>query len=226
MRILIVEDDAALQEGLCDLLRAAGHAVEAVGEGRAAVDRGTREAFDLVVLDLMLPGLSGRDACSRLRLARPGLGILMLTALSSRAHRVDGLRLGADDYLTKPFAPEELLLRVAALGRRLGPHAAEADALDADGCRLDLGRLQGSRDGRAFTLTPREAGILRLLHRHRLRAVSRGELLEQVWNAPPTLATRTVDAAVVKLRRKIEREPTAPRIVVSVQGVGYAWGAP
>jgi len=225
MRILLVEDDAALQEGLVDLLSAAQHVVVAVRDGQTALELGTREAFDLVVLDLMIPRLSGRDVCRRLRVARPDLGILVLTALASPAHRVDGLRQGADDYLTKPFAPEELLLRVAALGRRLSAASSAPERLEVDECTLDLSRLEGSRDGRTFTLTPREAGILRLHNRHRARAVSRGELLERVWGSPPDLRTRSVDAAIVKLRQKIERDPAAPRIVVSVQGVGYAWGA-
>jgi two-component system response regulator RegX3 len=224
MRILVVEDDAALREGLVDLLTGAGHEVEAASDGPAAVEAGGREPFDLVVLDVMLPGLDGHEACRRMCTSRPGVGILMLTALASREHRVEGLRSGADDYLTKPFAPEELLLRVTALGRRLAAAPAEPERIEADGCLMDLGRFQAIREGRAVPLTPREAGILRWLHRHRRRAVSRGELLERVWGVRSDLETRTVDAAIVKLRQKVERRPGQPRIVVSVQGVGYAWG--
>jgi DNA-binding response OmpR family regulator len=225
MKILVVEDDGALREGIADLLRTAGHVVETAGDGRSAVEIGSRDPFDLVVLDLMLPHLSGQDACDRLRTARPGIAVLMLTALGSRKHVIEGLRHGADDYMTKPFAPEELLLRVAALGRRMAAAPATPEVIEVDGCTLDLGRLEATRDDRTVTLTPREAGMLRWLFRHRARAVSRAELLENVWGVRGDLETRTVDAAIVKLRQKVEREPAAPQIVVSVQGVGYAWGA-
>jgi len=226
MRILIVEGDASLREGLIDLLGAAGHEVSSSARGDEAAELGVREPFDLVLLDLMLPGLGGQEICRRIRLARPGVGVLMLTALGGRLDKVEGFRAGADDYLVKPFAPEELLARVEALGRRLRSRDPEPETLTADGCAIDLGRLTAERDGASRTLTPREAGILRWLHLHRARAVSRGELLQHVWGVRPDLETRTVDAAIVKLRQKIEREPAAPRIVVSVQGVGYAWGLP
>lgn len=226
MRLLLVEDDDTLREGLDDLLASAGHQVVAVSRGDEAVERGTREAFDAVVLDLMLPGLDGHEVCRRLRIARPGIGVLMLTALGSRQDKLDGFRTGADDYLVKPFAPEELLARLEALGRRLAAQPPDPEILQVDGCTLDLGRLTATREGASVTLTPREAGILRWLHRNRARAVSRGELLQHVWGVRPDLETRTVDAAIVQLRKKVEREPGSPRIVVSVQGVGYAWGLP
>ena len=226
MRILVVEDDASLREGLVDLLEGAGHAVDAVADGRAAVDRGSREPVDVVLLDLMLPRLEGVEACRLLRAARPHVGILMLTARGAHRDRVRGLRAGADDYLPKPFSPDELLARIEALGRRLCAATTEAERLEADGCLLDLGRLCCERDGRRSNLTPREAGILRWLYRHRERAVSRSELLERVWGVRGDLETRTVDASIVKLRKKVERDPRKPCIVVSVQGVGYAWGTP
>jgi two-component system response regulator RegX3 len=224
LKILVVEDDAPLREGLCDLLTGAGHEVEAVGDGQSAVDRGTLVHFDVILLDLMLPRLEGVEACRRLRTARPDVGILMLTARGAQRDRVSGLRAGADDYVTKPFAPDELLARLDALGRRMKMEAAPAERFEVDGCLLDLGRLSCERDGKRTNLTPREAGILRWLHLHRDRAVDRAELLERVWGVRGDLETRTVDASIVKLRRKIERDPASPTIVVSVQGVGYAWG--
>ena len=225
MRILVVEDESLLRDGLADLLRGAGHSVEAVGDGAAGAARGTADAFDLVLLDLMLPKLDGVEVCRRLRQARPGLPILMLTARGGEEDKVRGLNVGADDYVTKPFGARELLARVEALGRRARAAPASPETLESDGCRFDLGRCEAWRGRKAFSLTPREAGILRWLHRHRNRAVSRAELLEQVWGAPGDLETRTVDMAVANLRQKIERDPEAPRIVVSVKGVGYAWGA-
>lgn len=222
MRVLVVEDEPMLRGGLIDLLRGDGHEVEAVGDGQSAVERGTAVAFDAVVLDLMLPRLDGLEVCRRLRRARPGLGILMLTARGSEDDKVAGLHEGADDYVTKPFGARELLARVKALGRRAGPQGEE---IELDGCRLDLGRLRGERGGKAFELTPREVGILRLLWQHRDRAVSRAELLERVWGLSAQTQTRTVDMAIANLRKKVERDASSPCVVVSVKGTGYTLGA-
>jgi len=224
MRILIVEDERTLREGLTDLLSAAGHDVVAHEGGRSAVSCGTHEAFDLVLLDLMLPDLDGIEVCRRLRRARPSMPILMLTARGSEDDKVAGLEAGADDYLTKPFAVRELLARIQALGRRATAVPAEPEILEADGCVIDLGRLEVDRGGGTVSLTPREAGILRWIHRHRARAVSRSELLERIWGTSADLQTRTVDMTIANLRQKIERDPTNPRIVLTVKGAGYAWG--
>lgn len=224
MRILVVEDEPLLRDGLKDLLAGAGHAVEAVGDGRAGAERALAEPFDLLLLDLMLPGLDGLEVCRRVRTARPSLPVLMLTARGGEEDKVKGLRTGADDYVTKPFGAKELLARVEALGRRARSVPSGPEVVEADGCRIDLGRCEARRGRKALALTPREAGLLRFLHRHRNRGVGRPELLEQVWGAPGDLETRTVDMAVANLRQKIERDPASPRIVVSVKGVGYAWG--
>lgn len=224
MRVLIVEDETNLREGLTDLLEAAGHQVRAVADGREAIRLGSVSALDLVVLDVMLPGLDGIEVCRQLRQVRPQLGILMLTARGAEDDKVSGLRAGADDYLTKPFGARELLARVEALGRRSGTPAAAPEVLAAAGWTLDLGRCRAHRDGTEIELTAREAGILRLLWLHRDRAVSRAELLERVWDSRGDLETRAVDMAIVKLRQKIETDPARPRLVVTVKGVGYAWG--
>jgi DNA-binding response OmpR family regulator len=224
MRVLVVEDERRLREGLVDLLSAAGHEVTAVGDGRAAVDTGTGSSFDLVLLDLMLPQLDGIEVCRRLRQARPSLPILMLTARGAEDDKVAGFAAGADDYVTKPFGVRELLARIDAFARRASTAPAEPEVLEADGCTLDLGRHRASRDGDEVHLTAREVGILRWLHRHRSRAVSRSELLERVWGTAGDLQTRTVDMTIAKLRQKIERDPADPRIVVTVTGAGYAWG--
>jgi two-component system response regulator RegX3 len=173
----------------------------------------------------MLPRLDGIEVCRRLRAAHPGLPILMLTARGSEDDKVRGLGEGADDYVTKPFGARELLARVRALGRRAQPGAAELTRFVADGCAMDLARLTAARDGTPVALTPREVGIVRWLHRHRERVVSRAELLERVWGARGDLQTRAVDMAIAVLRKKIERDPAEPRIIVSVKGAGYAWGA-
>ena len=224
MRVLIVEDEQALREGLTDLLTAAGHEVVAFEFGKDAVATGTEEAFDLVLLDLMLPDLDGVEVCRRLRRARPSLHILMLTARGSEDDKVAGLEAGADDYLTKPFAVRELLARIKAFGRRTTALPTEPELLEADGCVIDLGRLEADRDGEIASLTPRETGILRWLHRHRARAVSRSELLERIWGTSGDLQTRTVDMTIANLRQKIERDPADPQIVLTVKGAGYSWG--
>jgi two-component system response regulator RegX3 len=221
MRVLIVEDEPMLRSGLQDLLRGDGHEVEAVGDGQSAVERGLAVAFDAVVLDLMLPKLDGTEVCRRLRQARPGMGILMLTARGSEDDKVAGLVEGADDYVTKPFGARELLARVRALGRRAGP---QAEVIELDGCRLDLAQLRGARGAQGFELTPREAGILRMLLQHRDRVVSRAELLERVWGLSAQTQTRTVDMTIANLRKKIEQAPNEPQIIVSVKGAGYRLG--
>ncbi|HEY4238591.1 MAG TPA: response regulator transcription factor [Kofleriaceae bacterium] len=222
MRILLVEDEAALREGICDLLGGDGHAVTAVGDGIAGVEAGLREPFDLVVLDLMLPRLDGMDVCRRLRAARPGLPIVMLTARGSEDDKVRGLMEGADDYVTKPFSARELLARVRAVGRR-APTEASLDEVQVDGAVIDLARMVVVRGDARVALTPREVGIVRWLHRHRERVVSRAELLEQVFGQRGDTATRAVDMAIAVLRKKLEADPANPTLIVSVKGAGYAW---
>ncbi len=222
MRILVVEDEPALREGLVDLLGGDGHEVTAVGDGVAGVEVGVAEAFDVVVLDVMLPRLDGLEVCRRLRAARPGTPILLLTARGSEDDKVRGLGDGADDYVTKPFSARELLARVRALGRRAP--AMVTDAVEVDGAMLDFARLAVERAGTRTALTPREVGMLRWLHRHKDRVVSRAELLEQVFGMRGDLETRSVDMAIAVLRKKVERDPGRPSIIVSVKGAGYAWG--
>ena len=225
MRILIVEDEQPLRAGLEDLLAAAGHEVAAAADGHAAIAAGLAKPFDLVVLDLMLPGVDGIEVCRRLRQARPEIAILMLTARGSEDDKVAGFAAGADDYLAKPFGVRELLARIEAFARRAGRQPQPLEVLEVAGCRIDLGRHEARRGSQTVALTPREVGILRWLHRHRGRAVSRAELLESVWGASADLQTRTVDMTIAKLRQKIEPDPAIPKIVVTVLGAGYAWGA-
>jgi DNA-binding response OmpR family regulator len=222
MRILVVEDEANLRDGIVDLLEGDGHVVTAVGDGVAGAETGLRERFDLVVLDLMLPRLDGIHVCRRLRAARPGIPILMLTARGSEDDKVRGLVEGADDYVTKPFAARELLARVRALGRR-APAGESVDELRVDDAVIDLARMVVVRGGQHTPLTPREVGIVRWLYHHHDRVVSRAELLEQVFGQRSDLQTRAVDMAIAVLRKKLERNPAMPTLIVSVKGVGYAW---
>ncbi len=225
MKILLVEDEPTLRHGLTDLLDGAGYGVVALSDGSSAATRGAQPDIDLVVLDLTLPGMDGLEVCRKLRAARPGLGILMLTARVQEDDKVLGLGSGADDYVTKPFAVRELLARIEALGRRSRLEAGAApERIELDGCDIDLGRCTATRNGQTVGLTAREARLLRLLHQNRARAMTRGELLEKVWEASGTLQTRTVDMTVANLRQKIERDPSTPQIVTTVKGVGYAFG--
>jgi DNA-binding response OmpR family regulator len=225
VRILVVEDEASLREGIVDLLAGDGHQVVAAGDGVAGLETGLREPFELVVLDLMLPRLDGMEVCRRLRAARPGLPILMLTARGSEDDKVRGLTEGADDYVTKPFSARELLARVRVLGRR-APADDGVDALEADGASIDLARMMVVRGDLRAALTPREVGIVRWLYRHRERVVTRAELLEHVFGQRGDLQTRAVDMAIAVLRKKLERDPARPVLITSVKGAGYAWGQP
>ena len=222
MRILVVEDEAGLREGLIDLLRGDGHDVTAVADGATAAATGTAEPWELVILDLMLPRLNGMDVCRRLRAARPGMPILMLTARGSEDDKVRGLIEGADDYVTKPFSARELLARVRALGRR-APAGESLDEVQVDGAVIDLARMIVTRGDQRIALTPREVGIVRWLYRNQERVVTRAELLEQVFGQRGDLQTRAVDMAIAVLRKKLEADPAKPTLIVSVKGAGYAW---
>jgi DNA-binding response OmpR family regulator len=224
VRILVVEDEPVLREGLVDLLTGAGHSVEAVADGESALERGSDPVIQLLLLDLMLPKLDGVEVCRRLRELRPDVPILVLTARGSEDDKVEGLEAGADDYVTKPFGTRELLARVDSLARRARGLRDPAQRIVVDDLTVDLGRCEAFRDGRRIPLTPREAGILRWLFQHRSRAVRRSELLQHVWGHAADLQTRTVDMTIANLRQKIERDATQPRIVVTVKGLGYAWG--
>jgi len=220
--VLVVEDEPSLRDGIVDLLHGDGHDVVAVGDGMAGVETGLREPFELVVLDLMLPRLDGMEVCRRLRAARPGMPILMLTARGSEDDKVRGLMEGADDYVTKPFSARELLARVRVLGRR-APAGESLDEVQVDGTVIDLARMVVVRGDERVALTPREVGIVRWLHRHQDRVVSRAELLEHVFGQRGDLQTRAVDMAIAVLRKKLERDPAKPQLIISVKGAGYAW---
>jgi len=223
VRILVIEDEAGLRDGIVDLLKGDGHVVTAAADGVTGLETGLRELFDLVVLDLMLPRLDGMEVCRRLRAARPGMPIVMLTARASEDDKVRGLVEGADDYVTKPFSARELLARVRAIGRR-APAGDSLDEIQLENAVIDLARMAVIRGDQCISLTPREVGIVRWLYRHKGRVVSRAELLEHVFGQRGDLQTRAVDVAIGVLRKKLEADPAAPTVIVSVKGAGYAWG--
>jgi len=216
-RVLIVEDDAALSRVLRDNFAFEGFEVESVADGDLAIALARSFAPDLVVLDVMLPGRNGFELVGLLRQGGR-IPIIMLTARGQKADKLRGLDLGADDYVTKPFDLEELLARARAVLRRA---SGGVDRLVLGPVTIDFSAMEASRGGRPLHLTHREFELLRYLAGHHPRVVHRGELLREVWGYPDTPATRSVDHAVARLRKKIEVDPRNPRFVHTVHGDGY-----
>jgi DNA-binding response OmpR family regulator len=221
-RVLVVDDDPTVREVVVSYLRAAQHEVleAADGESVAPIMRDT--PADLVVLDLMLPGIDGLEVCRRLR-ASSDVPVIMLTALGSETDRVVGLERGADDYVTKPFSPRELVLRVESVLRRAGERTRPEQCRLADGdLVIDLARHEATLAGRVLALTAREFDLLKFLVANPATAYSREELLQQVWGWSFGDQS-TVTVHVRRLREKLERDPTMPARLVTVWGVGYRW---
>jgi two-component system, OmpR family, response regulator ResD len=230
-RVLVVDDDPTVAEVVTDYLRDAGLDPRHAADGQAALALAEEWPPELVVLDLMLPGLDGLEVCRRLRSGRDGqapLPVIMLTALGEESDRVLGLETGADDYVTKPFSPRELVLRVQAVLRRAGPAGAgaagPAPPLRAGRFEVDVAARRARRDGRELALTIREFDLLAFFISHPGQAFTRAELLEQVWGwSFGDLSTITV--CVRRLREKVENDPTSPVQLRTVWGVGYRWEA-
>jgi DNA-binding response OmpR family regulator len=219
-RILVVEDEPAIALGLEDDLRMEGYEVEVLADGIAAVNRARKSAFDLILLDVMLPGKDGFEVCRELR--RHGLRtpILMLTAKTQEAEKVMGLELGADDYVTKPFGTRELRARIKALLRRAAGDA-ETECYRFAGVEVDFQRGEVRRDGHAVELTPIEFRLLALFVRSRGRVLSREHLVAGAWGPDTFTSDRIVDNHIANLRKKIEPDPGAPRFLRNLRGLGY-----
>lgn len=224
-RVLVVEDEEALALGLRDALTHAGHRVDVAHDGPTGLDLAVNQHYDLVVLDLMLPGMSGLDVLKQLREQRHGIRVLILTALADEESLLTGFQLGADDYMAKPFSARELVARVEAQFRRRQMDTAPPTRMQlAEGIEVDLARLEVHRDGQVLPLTPREGDILDYLIRNHDRVVTREDLLLDVWHYQnANVETRTVDIHIVGLRRKIEPDPGKPRLIQTVRGKGYRW---
>jgi two-component system alkaline phosphatase synthesis response regulator PhoP len=221
-KILIIEDEPGLVTALRDRLRKEGYSVSVAKDGIAGFELATREQFDLILLDLMLPGQSGLTICQNLRKNGSSIPILMLTARRQTMDKVIGLRTGADDYLTKPFKMAELLARVDALLRRAGRGAEmKAGRYELGNVQIDVRRTEVTREGQVVQLSAKEFQLLRYFLEHRGTTVSRETLLHEVWGYDSTPSTRTVDVHVAWLRQKLEDDPKNPQLIRTVVGLGY-----
>ena len=221
-RVLVVEDDRTVAEVVTRYLEREGFVVESVGDGNEALARADAHLPDIVVLDIMLPGLDGLEVCRRLR-SRAPIPVVMLTARGSEEDRVLGLDLGADDYVSKPFSPRELTARVKAVLRRAGSPLGEVDSAETveyDGLQIDFGAREARVRGDLATLTAREFELLAFLVRRPRQVFRRDELLEHVWGYTYG-DTSTVTVHIRRLREKIEDDPSTPRRITTVWGVGY-----
>jgi DNA-binding response OmpR family regulator len=224
-RILIIEDELPLQRALADNFAYESYEVLTASDGETGYRMAVESSPDVVILDLMLPRMSGYDVCRKLRADGIATPVLMLTARGEESDRIVGLDLGADDYVTKPFSLRELSARVRALLRRGKQLRSMPDTLRVDDMEVDFRSYESRRGGISLDLTRKEYHLLRLLVSRAGEAVTRDELLNEVWGQETYVTNRTVDTHVANLRAKLERDPRRPQYLVTVHGVGYRWSA-
>jgi two-component system alkaline phosphatase synthesis response regulator PhoP len=220
-KILIVEDEPNMVAGLRDNFEYEGYGVITAPDGVAGLERALAESPDLVILDVMMPRMSGLDVCKQLKAKRPSIPIIMLTARGQEVDKVVGLELGADDYVTKPFSIRELLARVKAVLRRAQPVPKDKESYAFGDIEVNLRSCQVSRKGKQLEVSSKEFDLLKYFLVHSGEAISRDRLLEEVWGYDRFPTTRTVDAHIVRLRQKLEPKPDDPRYFLTVHGVGY-----
>jgi two-component system, OmpR family, alkaline phosphatase synthesis response regulator PhoP len=224
--ILLIEDEPGLVMTVADLLTAEGHRVESVSDGDAGLAKATQEKFALIILDVMLPKKTGFEVCRQLRQAGIDTAILMLTAKTQVVDRVVGLKLGADDYLTKPFDPAELLARVEALLRRVNKeNRVNVRSFNFGDVQIDFERAEVRKAGQPLALAAKELQLLRYLVNHRDRVVPREEILQQVWEYDSEVSSRTIDVHIAWLRQKLDN-PQNPKFIQTVRGKGYRFTQP
>jgi len=222
-RILVVEDEESFRDALSYMLRKEGFEVHLADTGPAALEAFDRHGADLVLLDLMLPGLSGTEVCRALR-SRSSVPVIMLTAKDSEVDKVVGLELGADDYVTKPYSTRELVARIRAVLRRHGePDELVPTTVEAGPVRMDVDRHVVSVGGEQVAMPLKEFELLELLLRNAGRVLTRGQLIDRVWGSDYVGDTKTLDVHVKRLRAKIEPDPAVPRHIVTVRGLGYKY---
>jgi DNA-binding response OmpR family regulator len=220
-KILIVEDEPNMVAGLRDNFEFEGYQVITAPDGVAGLERALSESPDIVILDVMMPRMSGLDVCKQLKTKKPSLPVIMLTARGQEVDKVVGLELGADDYVTKPFSIRELLARVKAVLRRAGIVARPSEKYTFGDVEVNLRSCQVSRRGKAVDFSSKEFDLLKFFLHHPGETLSRDRLLEEVWGYDHFPTTRTVDAHVVRLRQKVEPRPEEPRFILTVHGTGY-----
>jgi len=220
-RILVVEDEPTIATGLRDDLELEGYIVEVVDDGLVAVQRIFEGAFDLILLDVMLPGMQGFDVCREVRLKGKQVPIIMLTAKGQEVDRVVGLELGADDYVTKPFSRRELLARIKAVLRRGREFTTSGGIYSFDDITVDFDRFEVSRQGEKIDLTAMEFKLLRVFLEHRGQVLTIDELMREAWGGNAVLTDRVIYTHVNNLRNKLEEDPRDPRFLVGVRGIGY-----
>ena len=223
IRILVVEDEEAIRTGLIDVLVFHGYDADSAATGPDGLEKALTGKFDLILLDIMLPGMDGYEICDRIRTEDRKQPIIMLTAKTSDEEIIQGLKLGADDYVSKPFSIQQLVLRIEAVLRRSRVGQEMARTLSVGGIEIDTDNLCGLKDGNEITFTKREIEVLSYLSQNSDRPVSREELLSKVWGYARNLdiETRTVDIHIAKLRRKIEADSKVPELLTTVRGAGY-----
>lgn len=218
-KILIVEDDPHIALGLVDNLQMEGYGAVLAKDGEEALKKAEEEEPDLIILDVMLPKLSGLDVCRRLKAQKSGVPVIILSALGQESDKVTGLELGADDYITKPFSPRELVMRVKAVLRRVQGVKEAREAYEFDKVRVDFKKYQVFKDGQEIKFTSAEFKILKLLLAGEGEPVSRHTILADIWSEDVT--TRTVDTHIWNIREKLENDPKNPRHIITVHRIGY-----
>ena len=223
--ILVVEDDLSILMGLQDNLIIEGYEVSTTANGTEGLNLANEKNFDLLILDIMLPGLNGFEICKKVKKEKPLLPIIMLTAKSSEMDKIAGLDYGADDYITKPFSLSELLARIRAVLRRAYPLKEELEKYAFGNVEIDFKKMNAFVNGKEIQFTKTEFSILQYFVQHEGEAVYRHDLLNEVWGYNKTPTTRTVDNFILDIRKKIEKFPSNPKHMISISGVGYKFNS-
>lgn len=223
--ILIIEDDISILRGLKDNLEYEGYSVITETNGEKGLNLSLKIKTDMILLDIMLPGMNGYEICRKIKKEKPELPVIMITARGSEMDKVSGLDIGADDYVTKPFSVPELMARIRAVFRRTSQTHAIPDQFTFGNVKLDFKKYQAFRDNREITLSGKEFAILEYFIKHEGEVVHRHDLLNEVWDYKAMPVTRTVDNFVLNLRKKLEENPSKPKHIVSIKGIGYRFNS-
>ncbi|MCP5063282.1 MAG: response regulator transcription factor [Ignavibacteriae bacterium] len=220
-KILVVEDEQAMRNGLRDNLEVEGYAVEEAEDGTKGLEKITNNKYDLILMDVMMPGISGFDVCKNIRASGNLTPIILLTAKGEEIDKILGLELGADDYITKPFSLRELLARVKAILRRTETTTKTYEKYNIGRLQINFQTFNAKSNGKDVNLSHREFEILKYLAEHKNSTVPRDDLLKDVWGYESRVTTRTVDNFILKLRQKIEEDINHPKVILTIYGIGY-----